>query len=57
MINSKSMYDILMKNSDMLDIFIEKRIGFINQLIEQRDLKINYQLIDNKDNKAARIIK
>ena len=57
MIDSKSMYDYLMQQFNIEDIFIEKRTGFINQLIEQRDLKINYQLIDNKDNKAAKIIK
>ncbi|HXV66228.1 MAG TPA: hypothetical protein VD731_03220 [Nitrosopumilaceae archaeon] len=56
MLDSKSMYEHLKGNSDISDIFIENRVWFIKQLIEQRKLKINYHLIDPEENLASKLL-
>ena len=55
-IDSKSMYGHLTRNNFNQDSFIETRIGFIKQLIEQWSLKINYQLIEPKENFATKLL-
>jgi len=55
-IDSKSMYEHLTRNNSNQDSFIETRTGFIKQLIEQRILKINYQLIETKENFAVKLL-
>ncbi|AFS83079.1 hypothetical protein [Candidatus Nitrosopumilus sediminis] len=44
-INEKTMFDQLSKGITSNEQFIQKRIKFINQLITQRKLKIEYELI------------
>ena len=55
-IDSKSMYDDLINNNTNSDGVIEEKIWFINELIEQRKLKINYELIKPNDNLASKIL-
>ena len=57
MLDSKLMYNHLEKNASSNDDFIKTRISFIEQLIKQRKLKINYKLIEPKENLAAKLIK
>ena len=57
MLDSKSMYEHLEKNISSDDDFIKTRTVFIKQLIKQRKLKINYKLINSKENLASKIIK
>ncbi len=45
-LDEKIMYDHFTSNLKIEDEFIEKRIQFIKQLIEQRKLKIEFQMID-----------
>lgn len=56
MVDSKSMFEHLSSNHQSTDVFIQDRMGFINQIVEQRKLNIEYQLIDSKDNTAHRLI-
>jgi len=55
-IDSKSIYEQFTRNNFNQDSFIETRTGFIKQLIEQWSLKINYQLIEPKENFATRLL-
>ena len=57
MLDSKPMYEHLEKNISSDDDFIKTRTSFIRQLIKQRKLKINYKLIDSKENLASKLIK
>ena len=52
MLDSNSMYEHFCKNKIPVDVFIQKRTGFYDQLINQRKLKINYFQIEPKDNIA-----
>ncbi|MEX0640080.1 MAG: hypothetical protein WD018_08140 [Nitrosopumilaceae archaeon] len=56
MLDSKSMYDHLKGNTETSDIFIENRTWFLNQLIEQRKLDIQYHLIDPNENLATKLL-
>ena len=56
MLDSKEMYDHLCQGTENSDLFIHKRTWFLNELINQRKLKVNYQLIDPKENIAAKLI-
>lgn len=56
MLDSKEMYDHLRQGTENSDLFIHKRTWFLNELINQRKLKVNYQLIDPKENIAAKLI-
>jgi len=55
-LDEKIMYDHLTSNSKIEDEFIEKRIQFIKQLIEQKKLNIEFQIIDTDENMARKII-
>lgn len=55
-IDSKSMYEHFTRNNFNQDSFIETRIRFIKQLIKQWSLKINYQLIEPKENFATKLL-
>ncbi len=57
MLDSKEMYDHLRRGCENSDLFIHKRTWFLNELINQRKLKVNYQLIDPKENIAAKLIR
>ncbi len=52
--DDKTVYDHLISNQKSDDTFIEKRTFFIRQLIEQRKLKINYDLTESEKNLAAK---
>ena len=52
----KTAYDHLISNQKSNDEFIEKRTFFIRQLIEQRKLKIKYDLVESNRNLAAKKI-
>ena len=53
-IDDKIMYDHLSTNQKNDDKFIEKRVEFIRQLIKQRKLKIQYEMIPREKNLAAK---
>jgi hypothetical protein len=55
-IDDKTMFEHLSLNQKSFDEFIEKRSYFIRQLIEQRKLKIQYDLITRDKNLAAKKI-
>jgi len=52
----KTMFEHLSTNQKSHDEFIEKRTHFIRQLIEQRELKIQYVLISPEKNLATKKI-
>ena len=56
MLDSKSMFEHLSKEGQNLNAFIQERTRFLKQLSEQRKLKIEYQLIDSKDNLASKLL-
>ena len=56
MLDSKEMYDHLRQGTESSDLFIHNRTWFLNELINQRKLKVNYQLIDKKNNIASNLI-
>jgi len=56
MLDSKSMYDHLVNDSQISDRLIEMRTFHIKQLIGQRKLKINYQLLEPEENLAGKLI-
>ena len=56
MLDQKSMFDRIAKNKLTGDIFIEKRMKFIDQIIKQRDLDVRYQLVDPSKNKAKLLL-
>ncbi|QUC65111.1 hypothetical protein NsoK4_02265 [Nitrosopumilus sp. K4] len=55
-IDNKIMYEHLKLNKKINDEFIEKRAHFIKQLILQRKLQINFELISDKENIIEKII-
>ena len=55
-LDEKIMYDHLTSNSKIEDEFVEKRIQFIRQLIEQRKLKIEFEMINSDKNLARKNI-
>jgi len=57
MLDSKSMYEHLENGETPDDDFIKKRTSFIIHQINQRKLKIKYQLIESKENLASKLIK
>ena len=54
-LDDKQMYERLTTNEKKSDEFIEKRIGFIRHLISQRNLKIQYEIISEKENLAKKL--
>ena len=55
-IDDNSIFEHLSTNQKSHDEFIEKRTYFIRQLIEQRKLKVHYELISADKNLAAKKI-
>ena len=55
-IDDNSIFEHLSTNQKNHDEFIEKRTYFIRQLIEQRKLKVHYELITADKNLAAKKI-
>lgn len=56
MLDLRSMFDRFVKNKSSNDVFIERRIQFIDQLIQQRNLDVRYQIIDPTENKASKLL-
>ena len=56
MLDLKSMFDRLVKNNSIDDTFIERRMRFIDQIIQQRDLDVRYQIIDPAQNMANKLL-
>lgn len=55
MLESKPMYEHL-TGSTSSDSFIDARTGFLNQLIQQRKLVMQYELIEPEQNVATRLL-
>jgi hypothetical protein len=55
-LDDKIMFEQLTTNLKIKDEFIQNRIKFINQLIVQRKLKIEFELILQKDNLANKTL-
>jgi len=53
-IDNKTMFDHLSKNKKHSNEFINTRTFFITQLINQRKLKINYELVDSAKNLVSK---
>ncbi|MDH3766497.1 MAG: hypothetical protein OER82_11920 [Nitrosopumilus sp.] len=51
-LDEKIMYDHFTSHSKIEDDFILEKIRFIKQLIMQRELKIEFQVIDSDENKS-----
>jgi hypothetical protein len=56
MLDQKTMFDRLVKNKLTNDAFIERRIRFIDQIIQQRDFDVRYKIIDPVENKANKLL-
>jgi len=56
LLDNKEMYDHLRSNTQSSDKFIESRTFFINQLINQRKLKIEFEFIESKNNIAKKLL-
>lgn len=56
MLDQRSMFDRLVKNKSTDDVFIEKRMKFIDQIIKQRDLDVRYKMVDPGENKASKLL-
>lgn len=56
MVDKNSIYDHLNNNKEQNDIFINKRNEFIQQLINQRKLKIKYHLIKKNENLVSELL-
>jgi len=55
-LDEKIMYDHFTSNLKIVDKFIEKRIQFIRLLIEQKKLKVEFEIIDTDKNLARKSI-
>ena len=55
-IDNKTMFDQLSGNENSLDNFIKTRAQFISHLIDERKLKINYELVLSENNIASKLI-
>jgi len=49
MVDDKTLFDHLSRKEESHDDFIKTRIYFITKLIDQRKLKINYELADKEE--------
>ena len=56
MLDSKFMYEHLSQNVTTDDSFIENKTKFINLLIQQRKLNVEYSLIDSNENISLKLI-
>ncbi|MCV0431500.1 reverse transcriptase-like protein [Nitrosopumilus sp.] len=55
-LDDKEMFDQITNKLSINDEFINKKIKFINQLITQRKLKVEFELIQQKNNPAKKIL-
>ena len=56
MLDQKSMYEHLTGKKPDHDHFIESRINFIRQIITQRNLQIQFEIIEPSQNIAAKLL-
>jgi hypothetical protein len=56
MLDQRSMFDRLVKNKLTEDIFIERKMQFITQIIQQRNLDVRYQMIEDSQNEASKLL-
>ena len=56
MLDQKSMYDHLTAKKQNSDHFIESRINFIKQIIEQRNLQVQFEIIEPSQNIATKLL-
>jgi len=56
-LDEEIMYDQLKINTRIQDEFIKNRMQFINSFIKQRKLKVEFQIIDSKNNIAKKLLK
>jgi hypothetical protein len=56
MLDSKKMFEHLSQNKASPDEFIQNRTWFLNELINQRKLKVHYHLINSEENLAKKLI-
>jgi hypothetical protein len=56
-LDEKIMYDQLKINTAIEDEFIKNRIQFIKSFIKQRKLKVEFQIINSKNNIAKKLLK
>lgn len=54
--DDKTIYEHFTSNLKIEDGFVKKQIQFIKQLIQQRKLKIDFELIDSNENLATKNI-
>ncbi len=54
-LDEKIMYNHFTVNSKIEDELIQKRIQFIRQLVKQRKLKVDFEIIDKSNNLASNI--
>jgi hypothetical protein len=54
MCDSNKMYEILFNNTTTDNQIINDKLHFINQLTNQRNLKINFKLIEKKENLSTK---
>ena len=54
--DNQTMFDHFSKNEKSSDELIKTRTHFITQLIDQRKLKINYQLVDSEENLVSKLL-
>jgi hypothetical protein len=57
MLDLKTMFERLVKNKSTNDPFIERRMRFIDQIIQQRNLDVRYQVIDPAENKSSLLLR
>jgi len=56
MLDLKSMYEYLTGKKQNHDHFIESRINFIKQIIEQRNLQVQFEIIEPSQNIATKLL-
>ena len=56
MLDLKSMYEYLTGKKQNYDHFIESRIHFIKQIIEQRNLQVQFEIIEPSQNIATKLL-
>ena len=56
-LDEKIMYGQLKMKTITQDEFIKNRIGFIQSFIKQRKLKVEFEIINSKNNLAEKLLK
>lgn len=55
-IDDQKMFDHLSENEEPFDDFIKTRSNFISKFIKQRKLKVNFEMIESKNNLSSKLI-